>query len=196
MTLPLVRSALPLVAALLISSNAAAQPSAGAPDFDALVAEHRAAIARLAWMDGVWRGTVVTNEPEGAVTILQTERIGAMASGTARLIEGRGFAEDGSIVFDAVAVVTYDAVADRYVMTSTARGMTGRPWFKATADGFEWGMENGPMKMSYVARLVEGEWIEEGFMAMADAPPRKWLTMRLKRVADTDWPAAGAIAAP
>ena len=163
------------------------------PESDALVAEQREAMERVGWMDGVWRGTVTSAGPEGMIELVQTERIGTIAGGTMRVIEGRGYDADGTLQFNAAGIVTYDAAAGEYVMTSTARGMTARPWFKPTANGFEWGIETGQVSISYVARHDDGEWVEEGFMAFPNQPKRQFMTMRLRRVGDTDWPGAGVI---
>lgn len=179
--------------ALSLMSAAPSQAQGGMPDSDALIAEQRAALERVAWMDGVWRGTVTSSGPEGDIALVQTERIGTMAGGTVRIIEGRGYHRDGSLAFNAAALLTYDPVADEFVMTSTARGMTARPWFKPTADGFEWGIETAQVSISYVARHNNGEWVEEGFMAFPNQPKRPFMTMRLRRVGDTDWPGAGVI---
>lgn len=163
------------------------------PDPAALVAKQREAMERVAWMDGVWRGTVTSTTPVGEVTLTQTERVGTMAHGTVRLVEGRGFAEDGALEFNAVGMIAYDALADEYVMTTSARGMTSRPWFRPTPDGFEWGFKAGPAKIRYVAVHANGVWTEEGFMAVEGQAERKFLTMRLQRVGDTDWADAGAV---
>lgn len=159
----------------------------------ALIARQRAALDQFAWMDGVWRGTVTSASPEGTIELVQTERVGTMAGGTMRVIEGRGYGADGTLEFNAAATITYDAVAGQFIMNSTARGMTARPWFRTTADGFEWGMESGPVSISYIARYKDGEWIEEGFMAFPGQTKRQFMTMRLQRVGDTDWPGAGAV---
>ena len=163
------------------------------PDSAALVAEQREAMERVAWMDGIWRGTVTSSTPGGEVTLTQTERVGTMADGTVRLVEGRGFVEDGSLEFNAVGMIAFDARADEYVMTTSARGMTSRPWFRPTPEGFEWGFEAGPAKIRYVAVHANGVWTEEGFMAVEGQAERKFLTMRLQRLGDTDWPNAGAV---
>ena len=151
-------------------------------------------MGRVAWMDGTWSGTVTSATPAGKMTLLQTERVGTMAGGTVRLVEGRGYAENGSLEFNAVGMITYDALADEYVMTTTARGMISQPWFRPTRRGFDWGFEAGPTKIRYVARYSEGVWTEDGFMAVEGQPERKFLTMRLERLGDTDWPEAGAVA--
>ena len=162
-------------------------------DEGALIAEQQAAMETFGWMDGTWLGEVSSRTPEGEITLTQTERVGTMANGTVRLIEGRGYTEDGQLEFNAVAMVAYDAIADEYVMTANARGRVTRPWFKATESGFEWGFESGPVKISYVAIYSDGVWSEEGFMAFGDNPPTKFLEMRLERTGDTDWPSAGAV---
>ncbi len=165
----------------------------GEPDSAALIAKQRAALDQFAWMDGVWRGTVTSASPQGTIELVQTERVGTMAGGTMRVIEGRGYGADGALAFNAAATITYDAVSGQFIMSSTARGMTARPWFKTTADGFEWGLESGPVSISYIARHKDGEWVEEGFMAFPGQPKRPFMTMRLKRVGSTDWPGAGTI---
>ena len=166
---------------------------AGEPDSAALIAKQRAALDQFAWMDGVWRGTVTSATPEGTIALVQTERVGTMAGGTMRVIEGRGYGADGALAFNAAATITYDAASGQFIMSSTARGMTARPWFKTTADGFEWGLESGPVRISYVARHKDGTWIEDGFMEMPGQPKRQFMTMRLTRVGSTDWPGAGVI---
>lgn len=166
---------------------------AGEPDPAPLVARQRAALAEFAWMDGVWRGTVTSASPEGTITLVQTERVGTIAGGTMRLIEGRGYDAADTRQFNAAAAITYDVASGQFVMSSTARGMTARPWFRTTPEGFEWGLQSGPVSISYVARHKDGEWIEEGFMALPEQPKRQFMTMRLRRVGDTDWPEAGAV---
>ncbi|WP_373488121.1 DUF1579 domain-containing protein [Blastomonas sp.] len=187
------QSVLATAIAMGLVSGAPVQAQNAVPVAEALIAEQRAAMARVGWMDGVWRGTVSSSGPEGDIELVQTERIGALAGGTVRLIEGRGYHADGGLAFNAVAMVTYDPAADEYVMTSTARGMTARPWFKATAEGFNWGIETGAVSISYFARHQDGVWTEEGFMAFAGQPKRRFLTMRLERVSDTDWPGVGTV---
>jgi len=58
--------------ALLVASPLAAQ----APDTEARVAAQRTAMARLAFMDGTWRGTAWTQTREGRHELVQTERPG------------------------------------------------------------------------------------------------------------------------
>ncbi|WP_421992119.1 hypothetical protein [Qipengyuania sp.] len=167
--------------------------SAQMPDAEAMRAEQRAAMEAFAFMDGEWRGTVTSQGPEGETVLTQTERVGTMAGGVVRIVEGRGYADNGDLEFNAVAMIAYDPMADEYVMTSTAQGFTARPWFRPTENGFEWGLTSGPVTFTYEAVVEDGRWAEDGYMQFGEEPRRKFLEMRLERVADSDWPGAGVV---
>ena len=171
----------------------AAPVSAQMPDEGALVAEQQEAMAAFGWMDGTWQGTVTSQTPQGEITLTQTERVGTISNGTVRMIEGRGYAEGGELEFNAAAMIVYDPETDEYGMMASARGRATQPWFRVTEGGFEWGFEAGPAKISYTANYADDVWSEEGFIAFGDAPPQKFLEMRLERTGETDWPAAGAV---
>ena len=51
----------------------------------------------------------------------------------------------------------------------------------------------GPATLRYVATVKDGELHEVGERVVPGAEPQRVFEMRLKRVADTDWPAAGAV---
>lgn len=170
-----------------------ASVSAQDPAAEALKGEQRAAMERFAFMDGEWRGTVVSTGPMGEVALTQTERVGTMASGVVRIIEGRGYQADGTLAFNAVAMITYDTASDEYVMTTTAQGRVGRPWFRPTDTGFHWGFTTGPAKLTYEAVIENGVWTETGYMQIGEEPRTRFLEMRLERTGDSAWPAAGAV---
>ncbi|NCP18186.1 MAG: DUF1579 domain-containing protein [Erythrobacter sp.] len=182
-----------ILAAALAFMLCPAMALAQEPDYDALLAEQKAAMARFASMDGEWRGTVTSTGPMGEIELTQTERVGTMAGGVSRLVEGRGYGPDGTLMFNAVAMITYDPLKDEYVMVSTARGMTARPWFEATEVGFRWGVNSGPMKITYDAVLKGGRWVEVGYTQMGDQPRQKFLEMELERIGDTSWPQEGIV---
>lgn len=71
--------------------------------------------------------------------------------------------------------------------------MTSRSCFRPTPSGLEWGFRAGPAKIRYVAAHADRVWTKEGFMAVEGQAERKFLTMRLQRLRDTDWPNAGAV---
>ncbi|HEY1071911.1 DUF1579 domain-containing protein [Brevundimonas sp.] len=187
---PFVRLA--LVAALLIAPvSAQAQMPASPNGTEA----QRAAIGRLDFMDGEWRGEAIVHGPTGTMTLTQTERVGSMLGGSIKVIEGRGYAADGTTQFNAMALVSWDARAGRYGFRSYAQGYSGDYVFEATDDGFRWEMPAGPnAKMQYVAVVRDGTWHEVGTYVAEGQPPRQMVEMRLTRVGDTTWPAGGAVA--
>jgi hypothetical protein len=154
----------------------------------------RAAIDRLAFLDGEWRGEATIHGPTGPVTLTQTERVGSMLGGSIRVIEGRGYAADGSTRFNAMAVVSWDARAGRYGFRSWAQGYSGDYPFEVTGDGFRWETPAGPgAKIEYVAVVRDGTWHEVGAWVAEGQPRRPMIEMRLTRIGDTDWPAGGAV---
>lgn len=90
-----------------------------------LMAEQKAAINKLSWMDGTWRGPGSTQSPTGTYTVTQTERIGPMLDGSVKVLEGKGYNPDGSVGFNAFAIISYDPATKAYVLHSYAGGRVG-----------------------------------------------------------------------
>lgn len=180
------------VAALLIAAPPAAV--AQVPMQPAGSAAQREALAALDFLDGEWRGQAIVHGPGGTETLTQTERVGSMLGGSIKVIEGRGYAADGSTVFNAMAVVSWDEREGRYRFRSWANGFTGDYRFERTEDGFRWETPAGPnARIEYVATIRDGVWHEVGTFFMEGQPPRQMIDMRLTRIGDTDWPAGGAV---
>jgi hypothetical protein len=164
---------------------AAAQP----PDLQAIAAE-REAMARLSWMDGIWRGPATTQTQSGPHSVTQTERIGPMLGGTIKVLEGRGYNADGSTGFNAFGIVSFDPATHAYRLHSYALGRAGDFDLVPTADGYVWIIPAGPFSIRYTATLADGTWTEVGDRLVAGQPPQRFFEMRLRRVSDSDWPAA------
>jgi hypothetical protein len=187
-----------LVVALAVLNISAGMPSIasgqGQPDPKTLIAAQKKAMAPLAYMDGVWKGAAWTIQPSGGKhTITQTERIGPLLDGSIKVIEGTGYDADGQVTFNAFGIVSSDPTKQTYSMRSYAMGRSGDFAFTPTADGFVWEIPAGPMTIRYTATVKNGEWREVGDRIMPGKPPVQFFEMNLKRVGDTDWPAAGAI---
>lgn len=183
-----------LLGAVALGLAAGAPGAAQVADTAALTAQ-KAALDRFAWMDGTWRGPAVTSMPGGKHRVTQTERIGPMLGGTVRVIEGRGFNPDGSVGFNAVAVISYDAAKHAYDFRSYAQGRAGSFMIRPTADGYVWEIPAGPATIRYTATLKDKVWTEVGERVVpgqASAPIR-FFEMRLTRVGDTDWPNGGGM---
>lgn len=173
------------------TSEAGAQ---GRPDPGVLLAAERQAMAPLAFMDGVWRGTAWTIDQSGQRhTLVQTERVGPFLDGAVKVVEGRGYEADGTLAFNAFATISYNPATKAYTMRSYAQGSVGDFTLTPTPDGFVWEIPAGPMTIRYTAVVKDGKWNEVGDRLAPGKDPVRFYESNLLRVGDSDWPAAGAI---
>lgn len=99
------RHRLAAIAILMIAVSSISSMQ-GRPDFAALMAAQVEAMKRVSSMDGAWRGPTWTILPSGEKhTIVQTERVGPFLGGSVKVIEGRGYEADGSVSFNAFAIL-------------------------------------------------------------------------------------------
>ena len=166
------------------------------PDPAALLAAQREAMTTFAFMDGVWRGPATSVLPSGDKhAITQTERIGSFLGGTVKVIEGRSYEPDGKpTLFNALGIISYNVATKTYSMRSYAMGFSGDFVVQRTADGFTWEIPAGPTTIRYNAVVKDGTWTEVGDRIVPGKDPVRFFEMRLRRVGDSDWPGAGAIA--
>jgi len=166
----------------------------GRPDPAALIKAQRDAMAPLEFMDGVWRGPAWTMLPSGEKhNIIQTERIGPFLDGSVKVIEGRGYNPDGSVGFNAFGTISYNPSTRVYTLHSYALGNVGDFALNRTADGYVWEIPAGPLAIRYTAVIKDGTWHEVGDRIMPGKDPVRIFDMNLKRIGDTNWPAAGAV---
>lgn len=182
-----------LITALGTPLLAAAQkPHDPAP----LLAAQQEAMAPLAKLDGLWRGTATMTSPTGGSRVItQTERVGPFLDGTVKVIEGRGYDATGKIAFNALAIVSFDPAKRAYNFRSYAQGHSGDFVFQPTTDGFIWEIPAGPITMRYTTTIKDDTWSEIGERIEPSKPPIKFIELKLQRIGDNDWPAAGAVAA-
>jgi hypothetical protein len=191
----MLRHRLPVLAVLIttvaVSSVASGQER---PDPATLIAAQREGMARLANMDGVWRGPAWTILPSGEKhNITQTERIGPFLDGSIKVIEGRGYDADGKVGFNAFGTISYSPATRAYTLHSYAMGNVGDFVLTPTADGYFWEIPAGPTTIRYTAVIKGGAWREVGDRIMEGKDPVRFFEMNLTRAGDTSWPAAGAI---
>jgi hypothetical protein len=168
----------------------------GRQDPAVLIAAQREAMRPLAIMDGVWRGPASITMPSGEThTVTQTERVGPFLDGSVKVMEGRGYDADGKVAFNAFGTISYNPATRVYTMHSHAQGHVGDfvLTLTPTADGFVWEIPAGPMTIRYTAIIKDGAWREVGDRIAPGKQPVRFFEMNLKRVGDTDWPAAGAV---
>ena len=183
------------VAFLLLTGGLSLAVGQAPPDPAKLMSAQRDAMALLAALDGMWRGTAWAISPSGDKHTLgtQTERVGPFLNGSVKVIEGKGYEADGSVGFNAFATVSYDPTKRSYSMHSYAQGQAGDFAFRPTPDGFIWEIPAGSMTIRYTAVRKDGTWHEVGDHVMPGKDPVRFFEMTLKRIGDTNWPAGGAV---
>ena len=180
---------------VIVSALAAVSFGQKAPDVPALKAAEREALKPLKWMDGTWRGPAWTLLADGSKhEIIQTERIGPFLDGSVKVFEGRGYdLKTGEVTFNAIGVVSYNPATKAFSLQSHAQGQGGNFVLTPTADGYYWEIPAGPMVIRYTAVFKDGLWREVGDRIVPGKEPFRFFEMNLKRIGDSDWPAAGAV---
>jgi hypothetical protein len=184
-------------AAVVLSALAVASISsaaAGASDSVAMLAAQHRSMQPLSIFDGIWRGPARVTLPDGKeVLITQTERVGSFLGETVKVIEGRGYAPEGTSPFNAFAVISYSPQSDKYNFRSYAQGYSGDFPVEVRPDGFTWSIKAGPATLRYTATVKDGVWVEIGERLVEGQAPVKIFDMSLRRIGNTDWPSAGAV---
>lgn len=157
--------------------------------------EQRAAIDRLDSLDGEWAGPAWSLTPGGGrVDMIQTERVGDLAGGSLKVVEGRGYTADGATAFNAFAVITFDQNTGKYQFSTFVDGVHYDFPLQVTEDGFVWERPAGPGGVVRFTSVVkDGKWHEIGEYIAEGRPPVKMIELNLTRVGDGAWPAAGAV---
>lgn len=167
---------------------------AAGPANERLQQQQRAALERLQQYDGIWRGDATVYNADGStLQLIQTERVGPLLGGTLRVIEGRGYMPNGTLTFNAFAVISFTPSTGRYTFRSYAQGYAGDFPLEVSDDGFSWSIQTGSATLRYTSTNRGGVWTEVGERLEAGKPPQKTFEMQLRRVSNTDWPASGAV---
>jgi hypothetical protein len=183
-----------IAAALLLGAfPAAAQVP---PNAAARMAAQRAAMARIAYMNGVWRGPAWSLTPAGRREVVQTERIGPLLDDSVKVVEGHGYLADGTTGFNALGIISFDPGSSAYILHSYAQGYSGDFPLRLTDTGYVWEIPGGPgAVIRYTATIAGNRWRVVGERIAGDAPPLQIFEMNLIRVGDTDWPAGNPVPA-
>lgn len=168
--------------------------AAGPSDAAERLTAQRKALEPLAIFDGQWRGPAKVMLPGGRqVELTQTERVGSFMGGALRMVEGRGYAADGSLQFNAFAVISYSPQTGRYNFRSYAQGHENDFPLEVRPDGFSWSVKAGPATLRYTATVKDGVWTEIGERLVDGQAPVRTFEMTLRRVGPTAWPQDGAV---
>lgn len=182
-------------AALAVYCVALASPALAQMPDPARVAAQKAAMDKLAFLDGEWRGpSKMLVGKDTWRTMTQAERVGPMLDGSVRVIEGRGYEADGKLNFNAFAVISFDPDTKAYTMRSWQGGRVGDFPIEVIENGFKWDLEAGPsVKINYVATVKDGVWTEIGARSTNGGPAVKFYEFSVTRLRDTSWPASGFV---
>jgi len=185
-----------IAAVVLLAGLGAATAAQGQarPDPAQLIAAQKEALSKLDFLNGVWLGPAWSLLPSGDKhAITQTERIGPFLDGSVKVLEGRGYDDTGRVTFNAFGTIFYDVTRKAYTLHSHAQGNVGDFAFTPTADGYTWEIPAGPVTIRYTAVVRDGTLREVGDRIAPGKEPVRIFEMNLKRVGDTNWPAAGAV---
>jgi hypothetical protein len=100
---------------------------------------------------------------------------------------------DGSTSFNALAVTPCGPARQRHAFRRWARGRGGEFPFEILPDGFRWSMSFGDVEIRHPATLKGDERVEIGGRLPPGRPPVRLDELRLRRVADSGWPAERAV---
>lgn len=182
------------LALIVAAPTVIATPAAGQALHPQGTEAQRKAMEAFAWMDGEWRGTAEAMTGPGQThTVVHTERIGPMLGGSIKIIEGRSYNADGSVAFNAFAVLSWDEANSRYVMRSYANGQAQDFPLEGGADGFRWTVPSRGGEIRYVTTYKDGEWNELGHFVAEGREPMQVVKLMLRRTGDTGWPAANPV---
>ncbi len=153
----------------------AAAGTAAAQDYPSPKAEVKAAIEKLAWLQGTWEGEGWHYTHAGKrETYNIKEQIVSKLDGIILAVEGRGWSVDAEgneiEVHHAVAVMSYDPFAKDYrIHAFTRDGFQTATTPEVGEMSYRWTVPAGPgAEMRYHARIEDGEWVESGERCAGD----------------------------
>lgn len=138
---------------------------------------------KLSFLAGKWSGNaLVTRGPGEPLRIRQSEEVQYKLDGLALLVEGTGRNAEGQIVFQALAVISYDEAARTYRFRSYNDGRYLDTELKVSPRGFAWGFAAGPVRVNNAMRINEkGESEETTEAVRGSAAPMRMVEMKLER---------------
>jgi hypothetical protein len=147
----------------------------------------RAAMEKLDWLAGEWRGEGWRMSAAGRENFFVAETVEWDVDGLVLVLHGRGWSvgENGEIIegHKALGILSYDAYARTYRFDAFVKeGYQSRTQPVVGENEYRWSHPAGPgAEMRYHARLTgEGDWFETGERCVSDACT-PFLEMRLSK---------------
>ena len=173
------RFAAPAAAAVLVLT--ATRLSAQAPD----PGPNRAAIERLKFMEGTWRGTAWMLRGSERIQTDMVESVERKLGGTVLLVQGQGtVAEPGArrTVHDALAVISFDPRSGSYAMRSyIGSGQSGDFAVTLVDGGVSRTREVPGGRIRNTARYTADEWHEVGEFSRDGTSWTQVMELKLRR---------------
>jgi len=170
-------------AAVVFLAGAPVRAQGPGPDGSA----NRAAIQRLDFMVGHWKGEAWMLRGAERVQTTMTETIERKLGGVVLLVEGTGAipgegTAPGRVVHNALAVVSFDAQSGGYVMRSyVASGLWGDFALTPIEGGVSWSREVPGGRVRNTAKIGNGEWHEVGEFSRDGTTWTQIMEMKLRR---------------
>lgn len=170
-----------MVAGVLLLDVGAAFAQAPAPSAEAV-----AAMAKLKFLVGSWKGdAVMTMGPGATEEVEQTEEVESRLDGLLLVVEGIGTSKRAShaVVHHAVALISYDADSKQYrVVAYRQDGQSVVATAKFLDDGaFQWGFDVPGRSIRYTINDAKGDWHEIGEFSTDGKTWTQFLELQLKR---------------
>lgn len=170
----------PLIACLLVTGVDAARAQAPDP------APVQAAMARLDFMVGRWRGEAWQQRGSERIQTRMLEVVERRLGGTVLLVEGRGTvpvpgAED-RVVHHALGIISFDPRTGAYTLRShLATGQSGDFTVTLVDGGVSWTREVPGGRIRNTARFTPSEWHEVGEFSRDGTTWTRVMELRLRR---------------
>ncbi len=170
-------------AALVLPTLSLAQDPAQA----AAIRTAKAALSPIARIVGQWEGSAtMSTGPAASMTVRQSENIEWAADSTLIIIRGTGrsteAADKGKIVFEAAAMMWYDADSSKVRMRTFQGGRSLEARVTVRQDTVVWGFPATAGEVRYTIAFDNERWHEIGEFIRPGAPPIRTIEMLLKRV--------------
>jgi hypothetical protein len=146
--------------------------------------EHVAAMKKLSFLVGEWRGESWTMVGKEKRTSTGTEIVQSKLNGTIITVEGTFKDAAGKTVHNAFGVFSFNPRSDLYRFHAyTSAGQMADAKVSMRDKGFDWSFEAGPgVQVKYQVRLDEkGEWVEKGEMTR-EGSTVQFFEMRMRKI--------------
>jgi len=108
-------------------------------------------------------------------------------------MESRGYEANGDVTYDRFATLSYDPAKHDYTLHAYALGLVRDFAFSPTTDGYTFELTEGPATFRFTAVISGDLWHEVEDRIMNGKETVRVGEVDLKRVANSTWPADGAI---